>query len=230
MTFEAALRATEILLAFAFIQQSGEHLARPMDGRWLFGIRLAASLVLLSGLFTIGSLTVLAVISLIMLHRFNGPYNGGSDRMSILILWCLLVAHAVPVQSVKEIAIGYLALQTTLSYFISGQVKLVNPQWRSGRALREVFDFSAYPVSENLRSLAQRPILCRTMSWAVIVFEVLFPLALISQASLVAALVMAAAFHLANAFLFGLNRFFWIWIAAYPSLLWFQTTLLDALN
>ena len=33
---------------------------------------------------------------------------------------------------------------------------------------------------------------------------------------------LATLFHLGNALLFGLNRFFWIWLAAYPALLWFQ--------
>ena len=53
-------------------------------------------------------------------------------------------------------------------------------------------------------------------------FELLFPLSLLTASSLYVALVIAASFHLANACLFGLNRFFWIWIAAYPSLLWLQ--------
>jgi hypothetical protein len=35
-------------------------------------------------------------------------------------------------------------------------------------------------------------------------------------------LTLAALFHFVNACLFGLNRFFWIWLAAYPSLLWLQ--------
>jgi len=34
------------------------------------------------------------------------------------------------------------------------------------------------------------------------------------------ALAIGAAFHLANAFAFGLNRFLWAWLAAYPAL-WF---------
>ena len=40
--------------------------------------------------------------------------------------------------------------------------------------------------------------------------------------SLVIGLSFATLFHFANACLFGLNRFFWIWLAAYPSLLWLQ--------
>jgi hypothetical protein len=53
-------------------------------------------------------------------------------------------------------------------------------------------------------------------------FELAFPATLFHPASLVAGLVLAALFHLANAVLFGFNRFFWIWLAAYPSILWFQ--------
>jgi len=34
-------------------------------------------------------------------------------------------------------------------------------------------------------------------------------------------------FHLGNACIFGLNRFFWVWLAAYPSILWLQGRILD---
>ena len=44
-------------------------------------------------------------------------------------------------------------------------------------------------------------------------FETLFPLALLGVASLQVALIVAALFHLSTACVFGLNRFLWIWIA-----------------
>ena len=85
------------------------------------------------------------------------------------------------------------------------------------------------PVSESLRGWAARPRLLQLMSWGVMGFEVLFPLAVLHPLALYTGLAIAAAFHLANAFLFGLNRFFWIWIwiwiCAYPSLIWFQSLL-----
>ena len=222
MTFEAAIRATEVLIALAFVQQSLEHLKSAPDQRWLFLLRILACLLLLTGMASAPALVALALISLFMLHRFQGPYNGGSDRMSILILWCLLFAHIAPTPFWQTAALGYLAAQLTLSYFVSGWVKLLNPEWRKGLALRDVFQFSAYPVSENLRGFSNRPALCWTMSWAVILFELLLPISLLDQRLLIGALIVAAIFHLANACLFGLNRFFWIWLAAYPSLLWFQ--------
>ena len=229
MSLEAALRATEVLLALSFLQQSAEHLATTLRDRWLFGLRILFCLMLLCGWFSLVSLIGLAFVSLIMLHRFQGPYNGGSDRMSVLILWCLLGARLMPSLIWQEAVFGYLAFQLTLSYFMSGKVKLMNPEWRDGSALRDVFAFSAYPVSEGLRRFADQPRLLWWMSWSVILFEILFPLSLIHSSTLMIALCIAAIFHLANACMFGLNRFFWIWLAAYPSLLWFQSRVVGTL-
>ena len=221
MSFDLALRATELLLALAFIQQSAEHLVGRRDEQILFGARLALSLLLLGGLWAPAICLALCVNALFVLHRFQGPYNGGSDRMGLLTLICLTLAHLLPA-GLREYALGYLALQLTLSYFISGWVKVVEAEWRSGRALQDVFLFSAYPVSEDLRALAERPRLLQAGGWAVMLLELLFPLALLAQPALIAALALTALFHLANAVLFGLNRFFWTWLAAYPSIFWLQ--------
>ena len=222
MSFEAAQRLTEIALALAFLQQSLEHLCGPKDTRLLFVLRIVLSLLLLFGVQSLWVTAGLVILAVAILHRFQGPYNGGSDRMGLLILICLCFTHAAPNQAWREVAFGYLALQLTLSYVISGWVKVVNPDWRSGRALRDVFQFSAYPVAENLRALADRPRLLFAASWAVMILELAFPAALLHPAALAAGLALAALFHLANAVLFGLNRFFWVWLSAYPSIFWFQ--------
>lgn len=220
------MRATEILLAVAFLQQCAEHIAWSREERWLFLPRAALSLLLLSGLAAPWVLAALSAHSLWVLRRFDGPYNGGADRMGLLILFGLTAAHLAPPGLGREAALGYVAAQAILSYFISGRVKLENPDWRSGRALADVFRFSAYPVAEDLRGLAARRTLLLSASWAVMVFEALFPLSLASAATLYAALAIAALFHLANAVLFGLNRFFWVWIAGYPSIIWLQARLI----
>jgi hypothetical protein len=222
MMLDEAVRLTEMLMGFAFAQQSIEHLHVQPSERKLFVLRLLLAVLLMIGLQTALASAVLLLFGLLLLQRFQGPYNGGSDRMGLLILCCLCLTHWLPSERWREMAFGYLALQLVLSYFISGWVKVVNPEWRNGRALRDVFEFSAYPVSESLRRWAQRPQWLLYMSWTVMLFELLFPLSLLTASSLYVALVIAASFHLANACLFGLNRFFWIWIAAYPSLLWLQ--------
>jgi hypothetical protein len=136
------------------------------------------------------------------------------------------MSHWLPSGVLSEVAFGYLGVQVILSYFISGQVKITNPEWRNGRALQDVFRFSAYPVAESLRALAHRPRLLWFASWGVMSFEILFPLSLVSSEVLISALCVAAIFHVANACLFGLNRFVWFWIASYPSILWLQARLM----
>jgi len=222
MSFETAQRLTEILLALALLQQSLEHLGGGRSAVRLFAPRIVLCLLMLFGVQSGWAVAGLALLGLPILVRFQGPYNGGSDRMGLLILFCLCLTHFAPGQTGREAAFGYLAVQLVLSYLISGWVKIVNPDWRSGRALRDVFRFSAYPVSENLRALAGCPRVVLAMSWAVMLFEIAFPASLLNPATLGIGLTVAALFHLANAVLFGLNRFFWTWLAAYPSILWFQ--------
>lgn len=225
MTFDAAVRATQIIMALTFIQQSAEHLIGTAQERRIYGLRILLCILVVVGLHVPLAMTGLAVISLWMLQRYQGPYNGGSDRMSLLILWSMAAVAIIPSALWQERVFGYLAMQVTLSYFISGWVKFRNPDWRSGRALSDVFAFSTYPVSEDLRGLATKRVILTITSWAVIGFEVLFPVSFVSATALLVALSIGAAFHLANAVLFGLNRFFWIWLAAYPSLIWLQVRL-----
>ena len=225
MSLETAARLTEVLLALALIQQGLEHLRGFRAERVLFLARTGLCVLLILGLGSPWPLVGLAILSLLILQRFQGPYNGGSDRMGLLALWCLMLSRLMPVAEGREVFFGYLGVQLVLSYFISGWVKVVNPDWRTGRALRDVFQFSAYPVSEALRRWADRPRVMFAMSWAVMLFELCFPLAMLSRGALLAGLAIAATFHLANACLFGLNRFFWTWLAVYPAILWLQARL-----
>lgn len=222
MNFADAVRFTEILLGFAFLQQSLEHMRGPVNERYLFAARILLSILLIAGVHTAWVCVALFMLGVLALSRFQGPYNGGSDRMGLLILCGLCLQYFMPTMLGKEAVLGYVALQLVLSYFIAGWVKIMNPEWRRGRALRDVFLFSAYPVSEATRQWAARPRMLFVMSWAVMLFELLFPFALITQPTLIIALILAACFHLANACMFGLNRFLWVWLAAYPSLLWLQ--------
>ncbi|MEH6404744.1 MAG: hypothetical protein V7750_15315, partial [Sneathiella sp.] len=135
MSLDFAIRLTEILLGLAFIQQSIEHLSAARDEQRLFLPRLILSALLIVGIQTQWVSLALVLLGLLILHRFQGPYNGGSDRMSLLILCCLCLVHFMPTQAAQELVFGYLALQLVLSYFISGWVKITNPEWRTGQAL-----------------------------------------------------------------------------------------------
>lgn len=228
MTFDLALRVTEILLGFALLQQSLEHIVSTPHKRGLYIARALLCALLMAGAVPLAACAGLLALAVILLRHYDGPYNGGSDRMSLLILLCLTLAHAAPDPYWRQVAFGYLGAQLVLSYVLSGAVKIINADWRSGAALRDVFLFSAYPLSEGRRRWADAPKTLFIMSWAVILFEIFFPLALATKATLILALIIAALFHLANAYLFGLNRFFWAWLAAYPSILWLQQRIMGA--
>lgn len=228
MTLELAVRIAEIMLGVALVQQSMEFMRGLQLEKTLGVVRALLAILLIAGLKTFWVEAALLATSIILLRRFHGPYNGGSDAMTLLVLLCLWLAQLAPNRFWQEMALGYLAFQLIWSYFQSGYIKLINPDWRSGRALCDVFAFTVYPVSEQLRSLARSPRLLWVMSWVVVLFEVLFPLALLNKIALLIALGIAGLFHLANALLFGLNRFLWIWPAAYPILIWLQGRLLPA--
>jgi hypothetical protein len=223
MTLDLAVRLTEIILAISYAQQSIEYLRGFPQEKILGVVRLVLSVLLLFAFFPVWIEAILLVIAALLLVRFQGPYNGGSDAMSILVLLCVFLVHVAPTAFWQEVAFGYLAFQLLFSYFQSGYVKVINADWRSGQALRDVFAFTAYPVSEHARRWASSPRLMRAMSGLVILFELMFPLSLCNYYLLILALIFAACFHLANACFFGLNRFFWIWPAAYPAILWFQS-------
>ncbi len=226
MLLEQAVRYSEIILALAYTQQSIEFIRGLQPEKTLGVVRLLLSLLLLMGFQPVLVEAGLLIIACVLLYRFQGPYNGGSDCMSILVLLCLFLSHISPTPFWQQLALGYLAFQLTFSYFQSGYIKIINADWRSGQALTDVFAITAYPVSEHARRWAKSPQLMFVMSWSVIVFELLFPLSLLNHYALIVALAIAAMFHLANACLFGLNRFFWIWPAAYPIILWFQSRLM----
>lgn len=228
MSLVEAVRWSEILLGLAFVQQSLEHLVAPRDERLWHGLRLPLAVALVCGWQTGPVLLLLLGVGLALLARFDGPYNGGCDRMSLLVLSCLSATHFAPSPLLQEASYAYLAVQLVLSYFMSGWVKVVNPAWRRGEALVDVFAWSAYPVAESLRGFAGSPRLLFVMGWAVMGFELAFPLALLHPAALAAALAIAGSFHAANACLFGLNRFLWAWLSAYPALWWFQARLVGA--
>ncbi|WP_254695190.1 hypothetical protein [Leisingera sp. NJS201] len=151
MSLEMALRMTEILLALAFLQQSAEHLAGFRNEQVIYGHRLVLSGFLLFGIATPWMLLGLLGLGLMILQRFQGPYNGGSDKMSLLVLCCLTAARWLPSEQWQEYAFAYLAGQLVICYFISGQVKIVNP---SGVPAARFRTFSASPPTRSARTCA----------------------------------------------------------------------------
>jgi len=167
---------------------------------------------------------------LFILIRFRGAFNGGSDYLTTLALALVWISHSFPQNPwVSQICLLYLGLQVCLSYFISGLAKLKVPAWRSGRALSEFLQSSKYLIPKSWQNRARdNSALLRVGSWSVLAFELSFPIALLDPRLCWLWMTAGIFFHLMNYRIFGLNRFFWIWIACYPALL--ETSQWIALN
>lgn len=149
--------------------------------------------------------TVLIVTTWLVGLQWRGTFNGGSDIMTmhILIAWCVSLVFP----HFEKICLFYVAAQIILSFFIAGMSKVREQEWRNGHALKKFLSREGWDITLRQSYF---------IGWIVIIFEVLFPLSLWLPMPFI---VMAILFQIANVYVFGLNRFFFVWLAGYPALL-----------
>jgi len=170
-----------------------------------------------------GLLALLLGVGVFTNVRFRGTFNGGSDFMTLVVLTALLAAAlagpASPGGRLQEGCLWYIAFHVCASYFVAGWIKILKANWRSGRALRGFLSTTIYEPGPVLRSLRSLPAATFALSWGVMLWEIAFPAALFDPRATLVFLALGAAFHLGNVFFFGLNRFFFAWLAAYPAVI-----------
>ena len=204
-----------------------DRLLAPHAYRTLIVLRLALALALMGGLLS-GAMGLVAAwllfaMALVLLLRWRGAFNGGSDFMTLVGLTGLLIAHTVGAVTTPELGwragLWYVTLQSITSYFVSGWVKLLHPSWRTGRALPQFLDTGIHgPLTTD--SVFRRPWLARTVSWSFTVWEGLMPLALLDPRLALVLCAVAGVFHFLVFRFFGLNRFFWAWMSSFPAIVW----------
>lgn len=184
----------------------------------LLVLRLVVSMTLiLHGDFL---LCIIAFAShILVLLRFKGNFNGGSDFMITQVLVGLFFFYALP-GSLSEFGLWYIAVQLLNSYFIAGVIKIKNPDWRSGQAVMGFLQNTTYCLKPNIEFLVNRPNLVLFCSWAVMAWEISFPLSLFNLHLALILLFIGFIFHLGNWVAFGLNRFVFSWVATYPALIY----------
>ena len=190
----------------------------------LLGLRLVLALLLLLGEFGLVEAVVLFLSSVLLLFRWRGAFNGGSDFMTLVGVSGLLIAQLTGAVTDNP-ALGwraglwYVTVYVVSSYFVSGWVKLLRPEWRSGRAMTIFLDAGVYgPLSPH--SIYRNPWVARCVSWTFTVWEGCFPLALFDVRIAWFMCGVAPLFHFLVYWHFGLNRFFWAWLATYPAVLY----------
>lgn len=195
----------------------------PVAYRAMLMLRAGLAVLLMAGHLPAEGAVVLFVMALLLLFRWRGAFNGGSDFMTLVGLTGLLIAHGVGAFAGMaqgwRAGLWYVTLQAATSYFMSGWVKLLRPEWRSGSALPFFLDSGVYgPLAAH--SVLRRPLVARTCAWAFTLWEGCFPLALLDVRLALAFCTVAAAFHFLVFWYFGLNRFFWAWLTTFPAVLY----------
>ena len=161
--------------------------------------------------------------NLLILIRWRGAFNGGSDFMTLVVLTGLLISQVVG--AFGNVALGwqagfwYIAIQAITSYFMSGAVKLLRREWRNGSAMTIFLNGAIYGPLSATHPLRNKW-LTLLGSWGFIVWEILFPLSLLDARLAAVFCAVAALFHFLVFWFFGLNRFFWAWLCAFPAIIW----------
>ena len=182
--------------------------------RWLLILRLLGATVLF--IFPHPAILAFLWLSTVLISlRWRGAFNGGSDFMTLIILLALTIgALFSDFPQMEKACLWYIAIQSCTSYFLAGFAKLKSPGWRNGEALSGFLAHTIY----GPQKLFQNPKQARLGSWMVLLFECSFPLCLMNPKICLPYLFFGVIFHFVNFLVFGLNRFFFVWIATYPAL------------
>jgi hypothetical protein len=186
-------------------------------------LRLCAAVLLAVQGASLPLIGFLFVGNLLILIRWRGAFNGGSDFLTLVVLTGLFISQVVGAFGNAELGwqagFWYIAIQAITSYFMSGAVKLLRPEWRNGSAMTIFLNGAIYGPLSATHPLRNKW-LAMMGSWGFIVWEILFPLSLLDPRLAAVFCAVAAFFHFLVFWFFGLNRFFWAWLCSFPAIIW----------
>ncbi|MBB3222287.1 hypothetical protein [Pseudoduganella umbonata] len=167
------------------------------------------------------------LFTLLILKARTSYGMDGSDHMNIVIFLAATLFYASPADSfARNACLFYVGLQSVSSYLVSGLAKLSGPEWRRGTALAGVFSTQIYGRKFAGHLFRAYPGAGMAVSWSVIAFQCLFVLVLGADQQVMSLLLfLGAAFHVANAFLMGLNSFVFSFVATYPAVIYLNHAL-----
>jgi hypothetical protein len=164
------------------------------------------------------SLLLLLVTTVLFGIRHHAGLNG-TYHLSLAVLLGILWASITTSTLAVTLAIGFVGVQTVLSYTVAGWLKLAVADWRNGAILSDLADGEIWVADNAARVLAGPPAVTKLLSWSVIAFECLFPLVLIAPKDIaIGLLAVGTVFHAINAFAMGFNTFLIIYPATYPAI------------
>lgn len=171
-------------------------------------------------LITSGSLLIVFIVGSLMNFRHT-PYGAETENRFALVLCGALVLRSIaPTELVTVICLWFIALQTCVSYVTAGITKWLNPDWRKGYGVLHVIGSPDLVPLQGIKFFFKRhQRLGKVLAWATIGIECLFPLVLAGPPFLWILLGWGLLFHLSIAIWLRLGKFFWVWAATYPAII-----------
>ncbi|RBM24328.1 alpha/beta fold hydrolase [Streptomyces sp. PT12] len=200
--------------------------AHPWSTRALHSARVATAAALLlpgSGRWR-GAADLFLGASNALLYPTQRYGTDGSDQASGLVQTATGLARLSGSPQAQDALLWYIALQSNLSYLVSGWVKLLGSDWRDGSALGGVLRTRTYGERHMWRLTERYPRSARTLAHGVLALECLFPVLYARGGRLARpVLASAASFHVANGFVMGLGRFVTSFTAMHPAVAYTST-------
>jgi hypothetical protein len=197
----------------------------------ILGSRAVAGLCLLalySPSFATGVALPFAIAADVFLWAAMRPALHAVFRMTHILTGLFLVAH-LPADNVAEAALFTIAGVVSLSYLVTGATKLVSPGWYDGATLLVALRSRTNGHRRVALWAEEHRGLLAAAAWSVILFECLFPLALVTGTTGAGVfLTLGVSFHLGIAVIMGMNLFPLAWFATYPAI-WFAAANRDRL-
>lgn len=213
----------DLLSGLPFPQQLTNLLFSNQSFKWILILQLTLSILLIP-LSSPWIVATMFVLHLIVCIRFRGTFNGGSDMMAFVLLTGGLIFTSFESPESSRFGFLYIAIHTIYSYFKAGFSKIMQNDWRSGKALAVFLNRSLYPDIQKLSVwLSNQKTLSLLACWIVITFEIMILTLPLFPNLIPIYFLISLGFHFSVFLMFGLNRFFWIWLAAWPSIFYSQT-------
>jgi pimeloyl-ACP methyl ester carboxylesterase len=199
--------------------------ARPAVTATLHVARCGAALALVAprgGRRVRGVANATLATTSILLHPRHHYGTDGADQVSTLVQGLAAIGRAGDRRPrVVDAALWTVALQATMSYAVSGWVKLAGTTWREGRALPGITRTVTYGDAKMWRALGRHPRLSKAMEATVLGLECSTPLAYIAGGRLAKTYVLAlTGMHVGIARIMGLGRFVPSFCSMHPAMLY----------
>ena len=214
-----------IHIAGSFLNNSPENrLANPKVFLLIITFRIVISfaiiLLIITNQFYWPALILLAFTS-IYHANYRRVGGDGSEEIALIVIISTALSTGVLYSNTSAlIAICFIGGQCLLSYLTAGIAKLSSRTWRSGEAMGLIIGTEAYGSPKMCEIIKQNPTLGSILTWSVILFEIVLPVSiLVWPYGVIVLIILGLLFHVASAFIMGLNGFPLSFLSTYPAIL-----------